>query len=248
MIFERLMFTVVSGLLCVAISGPAAAAQGSISEKATTGTNQATDAAKTVQAAADVVHKLSTNPDTKETLKQAKGVFIVPNYGKAALGIGGAGGEGVLVANNNGTWSAPAFYQTGAISLGLQAGVTGGSIALFVMTDKALDEFRNRNNFSLSADAGLSIINWSARGQVSSADVIAWTDTKGLYGNLAVSVSDIVWDSGANQAYYSKSANAKDIISGKVKAPASANKLKSEFSALESGASSQSDEPSQMNK
>lgn len=204
------------------------------------GSGEASNAQETVQEAAKVVQQLKDNPETRQTLQQAKAVFIVPDYGRAALGIGGAGGQGVLMAQHNGTWSAPAFYNIGSISLGLEAGASGGQIAFFIMDDKALQGFRSENNFSLNADAGLTVVNWSKRAQASAgkgADVIAWSDTEGLYGDLAVSATDIFWDGEANKAFYPQTASAKDIITGKVQTPPAAQQLKSEFAALQSGPS-----------
>jgi lipid-binding SYLF domain-containing protein len=131
-------------------------------------------------------------------------VFIVPDYGRAALGVGGAAGQGVLVANNDGRWSSPAFYNIGAINIGLQAGAEAGSIAFLVMSDDAMQNFEEENNFSLDADAGLTIVDYSKRAQANlgkGADVVVWSDTKGLLGELAISVADIMWDNEANQAF-----------------------------------------------
>jgi lipid-binding SYLF domain-containing protein len=202
----------------------------------TAASDEAADAQETVQEASQVVEQLRSDPETREALSRAKAVFIVPDYGRASLGVGGAGGEGVLVANNNGNWSAPAFYNIGTINLGLEAGAEGGSIAFLVMSDKALEGFREQNNFSLNADAGLTIVDWSKRAQASlgkGADVIAWSDTEGLYGDLAVSVTDILWDGEANRAYYQKTVDAAEIINGNVQTPQEDSPLKSEFSALE---------------
>ncbi len=38
---------------------------------------------------------------------------------------------------------------------------------MLLMTDRALNSFKGNNTFSLNADAGLTIINYSARGQAS---------------------------------------------------------------------------------
>ncbi len=249
--YKRSITVIGASFLCAALSGPVLAAQSASDNGNIAATEESSNAAEVVREAADVVQKLKANPETRNTLKQAKAVYIVPDYGRAGLGVGGAGGQGVLIAHNNGSWSAPAFYNIGTVSLGLEAGVSGGSIAFLIMSDKALDGFRNENNFSLNADAGLTIVNWSKRGQASAgkgADVIAWSDTKGLYGDLAVSATDIFWDDGANKAYYQKSASARDIISGNVKAPESANKLESEFSALEGAPSSDRNTPASQMK
>lgn len=195
------------------------------------------NAKELIDESARVVEQLRADPETRDVLKQAKAVLIVPDYGRAALGVGGAGGQGVLVANNGGTWSNPAFYNIGTVNLGLEAGVEAGSIAFIVMSDQALAGFEDSHNFSLNADAGLTIVNWSNRAQASAgkgADVIAWSDTEGLYGDLAVSVTDIFMDEEANRAYYGQTANARDIITGKTQAPQGQSPLQSEFSALES--------------
>lgn len=194
------------------------------------------DARDTVRGAAKVVQKLKSDPDTRQTLSQARAVLIVPSYGRAALGIGGAGGEGVLAVNNNGNWSSPAFYNIGSVNLGLQAGVEGGQLAFFLMSDKALNEFSQDNNFSLNADAGLTVVNWNKRAQASvgkSPDVIAWTDTKGLYGDLAVGITDIYRDNDANQAYYGRKVAINDILHGSVQDPMNNSPLEAEFAALE---------------
>lgn len=194
------------------------------------------DAQDTVRDAAKVVQKLKSNPDTRQTLSQAKAVLIVPHYGRAALGIGGAGGEGVLVVNNKGNWSAPAFYNVGALNLGLEAGVEAGEIAFMIMSDKALNQFTQANNFSLNADAGLTVVNWAKRAQASvgkGADVVAWSDTEGLYGDLAVSVTDISRDDDANQAYYGRNVAINKVLKGSVQDPMNNSPLEAEFAALE---------------
>lgn len=87
-------------------------------------------------------------------MQQAKGVFIVPTYGRVALGVGGSGGAGVLlVKRDDGTWSDPAFYNIGGISVGVQAGAEGGPIAMVLNNEKGVSRFMQKNNFSLSADA-----------------------------------------------------------------------------------------------
>jgi lipid-binding SYLF domain-containing protein len=169
-----------------------------------TSSGETRNAAETVQEATQVVQKLKSDGGTKDLLQQAKAVFIVPDYGRAALGVGGAAGQGVLVANNDGRWSSPAFYNIGAINIGLQAGAEAGSIAFLVMSDDAMQNFEEENNFSLDADAGLTIVDYSKRAQANlgkGADVVVWSDTKGLLGELAISVADIMWDNEANQAF-----------------------------------------------
>ncbi|HJV72741.1 MAG TPA: lipid-binding SYLF domain-containing protein [Noviherbaspirillum sp.] len=198
-------------------------------------------AMKHVNDAVAVVHTMESEPGMNKLLQQAKGVFIVPSYGRAALGIGGSGGAGVLLAKrDDGTWSDPAFYNLGAISIGMQAGAEGGPIAMVLNNDKAVNHFMQKNNFSLSADAGLTVVNWAkaAQGEVGMGDVVAWAGNKGFFGNVAsIGVNDIRFNQNQNDAYYHQTVAVKDVISGKVK-NSQADTLKQALAATSTGTAS----------
>lgn len=183
--------------------------------------DDAQDAVTHVNKAVDVVHKMETDPAMKKMLQQAKGVFIVPEYTRAAFGVGGQGGGGVLLVKRGGNWSNPAFYDIGGISAGLQAGVERGAIAMVLNNDKAVSGFMKDNKFSLNADAGLTVVNWSkkAQGSAGRGDVVVWADTEGLFGDLAVSVTDIHYDQKETGAYYQKQVAAREVVAGKVANP-----------------------------
>jgi lipid-binding SYLF domain-containing protein len=196
------------------------------------------NAKETVTDAAAVIKQINDDDDARRLLEQAEAVFIVPDYGRASLIAGAAGGQGVLVSRTEDGWSAPAFYNIGAINFGAAAGIEAGSIAFMLLTEDALSGFEDEHNFSLNADAGLTIIDWSERAQASvgkGADVVVWSDTAGLYGDLAISVADIFWDEEANAAYYGSVVKPDAIIIGTIVDPMSDSQLRSEFSALEEG-------------
>lgn len=199
------------------------------------------NATKHVSDAVAVVRRMESTPGMNHLLQQAKGVLIVPTYARAALGVGGSGGSAVLlVKKEDGSWSDPAFYNVGGISVGAQAGAEGGPIAMVLNNDKAVDSFMQKNNFSLSADAGLTVVNWTkiAQGSVGTGDVVAWAGTKGLFGNVAsIGVSDIRFNQSETNAYYRQTLTAKEVISGKVSNP-QADALKQALAASASGASS----------
>jgi len=221
-----------AALLMLAFALPAATAQDShASRSATAAAGQAahgtdTDAAtrrqqaavKHVSDAVGVVHTMSNETGMPALLGRARGVFIVPTYGRAALGVGGAGGAGVLMVRQaDGAWGNPVFFDTGGLSIGLQAGVEGGPIALVLLNQKAVDSFRNRNNFSLSADAGLTVVNFARMAQGSTAgDVVAWSGSKGLFGNAAtVGINDVRYNQRLTEAYYGKPMTALQAIDSK---------------------------------
>jgi lipid-binding SYLF domain-containing protein len=182
-------------------------------------------AAKHVSDAAAVVSRMASETGMSKLMSQAKGLYIVPTYGRAALGLGASGGAGVLLVKRaDGTWSDPAFFNIGGLSVGLQAGAEGGAIAMVLLNDKAVDSFRKKNNFSLNADAGLTVINWTkyAQGSAGKGDVVVWAASKGLFGNVAtIGVNDIHYNERATESYYGKAMTVQDIMDGKATSPQS---------------------------
>jgi lipid-binding SYLF domain-containing protein len=181
-------------------------------------------AAKHVNDAVAVVNRMAAEPGMGKLLNQAKGIYIVPTYGRAALGVGVSGGTGVMLAKGaDGAWTDPAFYNTGGLSIGAQAGAEGGPIAMVLMNEKAVNSFKQKNKFSLSADAGLTVVNWAktAQGTAGLGDVVAWAGTSGLFGNIVtIALKDIHFNQKTSAAYYHKTVAASDILDGKASNPA----------------------------
>lgn len=197
----------------------ASGSSGAQSGSAQSASGPADDTIQQVNNAAEVVKQMESDPQLRKLMQQAKGMFIVPQYGRGGLGIAGRGGEGVMLANDNGKWSNPVFYNFGGVSIGAQAGAEVGSIAMLLMNDKAVNNFMQDNKFSLTADAGLTIVNYTAKAQAAAGrgDVIVWSDTKGAFADAAVGVTDINFDDDENQAFYKSQVSAKDIVGGKVR-------------------------------
>jgi lipid-binding SYLF domain-containing protein len=96
-----------------------------------------------------------------------------------------------------------------------------------------------KNAFSLNANAGLTIVNWSkiTGGTLGSGDVVAWTDTKGLYGNLvSVGVTDIRYNQKLTSAYYRQTITVAEALAGK-HSNANADSLKQTLAAAPAPAS-----------
>ena len=189
------------------------------------------DAQEGVREATKVVKQMKSNAELKKALDRSKGVFIIPDYGRGAFVVGGSGGSGVVLEHKDGKWSDPVFFNIGSISVGPQAGGSGGSIALLLMTDRAAEAFRRNNKFSLDAQAGLTIINFSARakGSLGRGDILLWSNTAGAYAGASIAVSDVNYDEDETAAYYRGAgvpSPAKVLDGGAGKAPESAQKLK----------------------
>lgn len=225
-------------LLAVSAFTPPALAQGA--QERESKPNNETSASKHVKDAVAAVKRMESDQTMQRVMQEAKGVYIVPTYGRIALGVGGQGGVGVLLVKKGNEWRDPGFYNIGGISVGAQAGAEGGPVAFVLKNEKAVQRFNDKNNFSLSADAGITVINWTkvAQGSTGEGDVVAWSGTKGLFGNVAsLGVNDIRFNQRMTSAYYGKTASASDIINGKLKNPAS-DTLKQALAAASSGTAS----------
>jgi lipid-binding SYLF domain-containing protein len=178
-----------------------------------------------VNASIAVVRRMVAEPGINKLLQNAKGIFIVPTYGRAAIGLGGSGGAGILlVKRDGGIWGTPAFYNIGSINVGAQVGVEVGAIAMVLNNDKAVKGFMQKNDFALNADAGLTVVNWAktAQGSIGIGDVVAWSDTKGLFANVAsIGVRGIRFNANQTTAYYHQAVAVMDVVNGKVDNPQS---------------------------
>lgn len=173
-----------------------------------------------VDDSAHLIHQMKQDPNLYQLLSEARGVFIIPNYGKAGFIVGGQGGGGVVLAKRDDGWTDPAFFDIGGASIGYQAGATGGSIVMMLMTRRAVDQFEHsRGKWSLHAGASLTVVRYSGNAQATTrghSDIIVWTDTGGLYGGLTAGVTDITPDNRLDRDYYHNDVTPHMILTGMV--------------------------------
>ena len=161
-----------------------------------------------------------------QLMRQAKAVFIVPKLIKGGFIFGGEGGDGVLMVQRRGGWSAPAFYAIGAGSFGLQAGLEQAEMIMLIMTRKGLDGVL-RDNFKIGAQAGISVVTLGsgvegAIGGASLPDVVVWSSSTGLYGGLTVDGSVIKSEPNHDSEFYGRPLTSRDVLFGPVNSPRAA--------------------------
>lgn len=182
----------------------------------------ATDARETLDEAGQVIADMRNDAELERILDRAEGVFVIPEFTRASFVIGGRGGEGVLLQKRDGNWVHPVFFDFGGVSAGWQAGAEHGEVAMILMTDEAVDGFMQESNWSLSADAGLTIVNWSAKAQASvgDADAIVWSDTEGLLGAAALGLTNVNYDEEETAAFYGTDVTRDELARGTIEEPA----------------------------
>ena len=96
-------------------------------------------------AAAALKSLYSTSPGAKALGDKARGILVFPSVTKAGFIVGGQGGDGVLYEKGKVT----AYYNTGAATVGLQAGVQTYGYALFFVTAEDLTHLKKSSGWSL---------------------------------------------------------------------------------------------------
>jgi lipid-binding SYLF domain-containing protein len=151
----------------------------------------------------------------KQLSKEARALFIIPQFMRGAFIFGGAGGSGVLIARDErtGKWGDPVFYNIGSTSFGAQIGADVSEMVLVVRTRKGLEEFYT-NDFKLGANAGMATgpVGGGMAAQGITADIISYARQKGAFAGMAVDGAFVSVSNDSNQAYYGKSVRPTDII------------------------------------
>jgi len=154
----------------------------------------------------------------RDHVKDAKGVFITPQFLKAAFFFGGAGGSGVLLVRDEktGAWSEPAFYTLGAGSFGFQFGAQASEVILLIMTQKGIDSMLS-TTFKLGADATIAVgpIGAGVEGASAinlSADLLSFARAKGLYAGVSLEGAVIAAMDDDNSTYYGRTVKPTDIL------------------------------------
>jgi SH3 domain-containing YSC84-like protein 1 len=161
----------------------------------------------------------ATDPEMKESLqymgKEARALFIIPQFMRGAFIFGGAGGSGVLIVRDeqSGKWGDPVFYNIGSASFGLQIGADVSEMVLIVRTKKGLEEFYT-NDFKLGANAGMAVgpVGAGMAAQGIAADIISYARQKGAFVGMALDGAFVSISNESNQAYYGKPVRPTDII------------------------------------
>ena len=154
----------------------------------------------------------------RDHIGDAKGLFIVPQYLKAAFFLGGAGGNGVLMARDEktGAWGEPVFFTMGAGSFGFQFGAEAAEVVLLILSQKGVESLL-LGNFKLGADGSVAIGPKGAgvAGATTpnlSADLLSFVRAKGLFAGVSLEGAVLKAKDEWNSAYYGKPVSPIDIM------------------------------------
>ncbi len=152
----------------------------------------------------------------RDLLDKAEAVAVFPGVIKAGFIVGGRGGSGVISRRVAGGWSAPAFFDLGGGSVGLQIGAASTDYILLFMNEHAVESLLS-DKFEIggegSAAAGPVGRSASASTDVKlNAQILSYSRSKGAFAGLELKGVVIKPDNDDNTQVYGMT--AKDILTG----------------------------------
>ena len=163
-----------------------------------------------------IIERFANNPLMgwfRSNIRKAQAVLIVPRLRKGGFIVGGSGGSGVMLARDDrtGQWSPPAFYTMGSVTFGLQAGGEVSEIVLLIMTKAGLDGLLS-DTAKLGGDISVAAGPIGLGAKAATADVIAFSRTRGFYGGINVEGAVIVTRDSWNRSYYGRRVSPSEIL------------------------------------
>lgn len=189
-----------------------------------------------VKDSGEVLKEILDIPDDipQDLLDKAECLVVLPSVKKAAFGVGGSYGRGVMICRSGehytGHWGAPAMYALEGASIGFQLGGQATDFVLLVMNPKGARSLLS-SKVKLGADASAAAgpkgrTAEAATDVVMNAEILSYSRNKGLFAGVSLEGSTLRSDGSANEKLYGKKVTAKDIIrKGSVSAPAGSHEL-----------------------
>jgi len=188
------------------------------------------DSVARLQSSVDVLHSIMATPDKgipEEVLSNAKCIMVVPDLIKGGFIFGGKHGRGVASCRTSNGWSAPAFVSVGGGSWGLQIGVEGVDLVMLVMNEQGFQHLLS-SKFQLSGEGSVAAgpvgrhasagTDWKMNTQV-----LTYSRSRGAFAGITLEGAVVQQDDDSTRAIYGKHMRFRNILSGKVSTPESAD-------------------------
>jgi SH3 domain-containing YSC84-like protein 1 len=185
------------------------------------------DIEKRIQHSAAVLDEIMKTPDKgipDKIMDHAKCVVVIPSEVHIAIGFGGQHGRGVATCRNGNTWSAPAPVVITGGSWGLQFGGEAVDLVMMIMSERGAD---NLLSSKFKVGAGASAAAGPIGREISAgtsykmnSEILTYARSRGVFAGIDLSGAVIEQDRDSTRLLYGKMVPFRDILSGKVAAPA----------------------------
>ena len=176
----------------------------------------------------------SAEPIPAEILQQARGVAICTIL-KGGIGIGGQGGEGIILvhhvdASGTRSWRAPSAFNITGASIGAQLGFSSTKYIIVLNTENAVGQFVHSGKVNFDATAAGTagddnVVEGQSTRDLEQHAVLVYRDSGGIFGGATLGGTSIDVKNEVNQEYYGSHVYIRDILSGRVQAPKAAAHL-----------------------
>ena len=211
---RRALFLLICALVILSVAGSPLAQTGRErnAKKTREAANQSAKAARVF----DQIMATREKSISRDLLDRAEAVAVFPSVFKAGFIVGGRGGSGVISRRVAGGWSAPAFFDLGGGSIGLQIGASSTDYILLFMNENAVGSLLG-DKFEIggegSAAAGPIGRSASASTDVKlNAQILSYSRSRGAFAGLELKGVVIKPDNEDNLQVYGM--NARDILTG----------------------------------
>ena len=182
-------------------------------------TKKAREAANQSAKAARVFNQIMATRERSipgDLLDRAEAVAVFPSVLKAGFIVGGRGGSGVISRRVPGGWSAPAFFNLGGGSIGLQIGASSTDYILLFMNDNAVESLLG-DKFEIGGEgsAAAGPVGRSASASTDmklNAQILSYSRSRGAFAGLELKGVVIKPDNEDNTQVYGMT--ARDILTG----------------------------------
>jgi len=180
-----------------------------------------------VQKATEVVSALRQAPDRgipEDLWGKAECVIVMPSVKKAAFGVGGEFGKGVMSCRQGSDWTAPVFMEMGKGSIGFQIGAQATDLVLLVMNRQGVNRMLE-DHVTLGTDASVAAgpvgrTGAAATDRKFTAEVLSYSRSKGLFAGIDVSGGVLRPDKDSNEHAYGTGTTAKAVATSGAATPA----------------------------
>lgn len=153
----------------------------------------------------------------KELLNKAEAIAVFPDVIKAAFIIGGRGGQGVISRRVKGGWSAPAFFNLGGGSFGVQIGAQQTDYVLLIMNEDGVKGLLE-DKFEIGGEVGVAAGPVGREAAASTnptldAGILSYSRSKGAFIGAALKGAVISPDNDLNESVYGSKATS--VLTGK---------------------------------
>jgi SH3 domain-containing YSC84-like protein 1 len=176
---------------------------------------------KRLNEAGAVLTELRNSPDKgvpEDLWNKAECVIVIPSIKKAAFGVGGEYGKGVMSCRNGRAWGAPVFMTLAKGSWGLQIGAEQIDLVMLLMNRRGLDKLLE-DKVSLGADASVAAGPVGRAGSAATdaqlhAEMLSYSRSAGAFAGIDLSGGVLRPDKDAIAHAYGPDADARDIVRG----------------------------------